>query len=64
MSIQVVEMVVKCRVPRDEVEDYVIRLRSGENLVETPQGLICKDAFDLSEYSDTQTAVIQAGFGP
>jgi hypothetical protein len=57
-------MVVKCRVPRDEVEDYVIRLRSGENLVETPQGLICKDAFDLSEYSDTQTAVIQAGFGP
>ena len=33
MSVQVVEVVVKCRVPRWEVDDYIIRLRNGEPLV-------------------------------
>ncbi len=64
MSVQVVEMVVKCRVPREEVEEYVIRLRSGEKLVKVPEGFSCKDAFDSYEANDPDTAIIRAGFRP
>ena len=63
MSLEVMEVVVKCRVPRDEAEDYVIRLRSGEKLVHVPDGLACKDAFDCYESKDPELTVIRAGFG-
>ncbi len=63
MSIQVVEMVVKCRVPRDEVEEYVHRLRAGERIIPVPDGLKCKDAFDLYDFEDPQIGVIRAGYG-
>jgi hypothetical protein len=57
------EVVVKCRVARDEVEDTVIRLRSGERLVRVPDGLNCKDAFDCYESADPAVAVLRVGYG-
>jgi hypothetical protein len=63
MSIQIVELVVKCRVPRDEVDEYVCRLRAGERLIPVPDELKCKDAFDLYDFEDPQIGVIRAGFG-
>ena len=63
MTVQVVELVVKCRVPRDEAEDFVIRLRNGERLVEVPAEMRCKDAFESYETSDPETAIVRAGFG-
>jgi hypothetical protein len=62
MSLEVIEVVVKCRVPRDEVEDYVIKLRCGEERLPVPEGLKCKDAFDSYETMDPETAIIRAGY--
>ena len=31
MSMEIVEVTVKCRVPHDEVEDHIIKLRRGKN---------------------------------
>jgi len=64
MSIQVVEMVVKYRVPRDEVDDYIYKFRIGEKLVRVPEGLVCKDAFDTCETMDPQSVIIRAGYSP
>jgi hypothetical protein len=61
-EIQVIEVTVKCRVPRDELEDYVIRLRRGDRLLPVPEGLRCKDAFDCFETTDPEMAVIRAGY--
>jgi hypothetical protein len=61
-SLEVVEVVVKCRVPRDESEEVVMRLRKGERLVGVPEGLSCKDAFDLCDYSASDSTIIRAGF--
>ncbi len=62
MSLEVIEVVVKCRVPRDEVEDYVIKLRRGEQRLPVPDGLSCKDALDSYETMDPETAIIRAGY--
>jgi hypothetical protein len=61
-SVEVLEMQVKLRVPRQEIEDYVIRLRSGEPIIRVPDGLSCKDAFDSYETSDPDIAILRAGF--
>lgn len=62
MSLEIVEMTVKCRVPRDEAEDYIIRLRRGEERPPIVAGLTCKDAFDCFEMTDPNTTVIRAGY--
>jgi hypothetical protein len=61
-DVQVIEVTVKCRVPRDELEDYVIRLRRGDPLLPVPKGLTCKDAFDSYETTDPETAILRAGY--
>ncbi|MEN6494604.1 MAG: hypothetical protein ABFD16_09965 [Thermoguttaceae bacterium] len=61
-SVEVLELQVKLRVPRDEMEDYVIRLRSGEPIIRIPEGLSCKDAFDSYETSDPDMVILRAGF--
>lgn len=62
-TVEVLEMQIKLRVPRDEMEDYVIRLRSGESIIRVPEGLSCKDVFDSYETSDPNIAILRAGFG-
>ena len=62
-AVEVLEMQVKLRVPRDEVEDYVIRLRSGEPIIRVPDGLSCRDAFDSFETDDPDVVILRAGFG-
>ena len=47
MSIEIVEMTIKCRVPQDEAEDYIIKLRRGDERLPVPAGLMCQDAFRL-----------------
>jgi hypothetical protein len=63
MSMVIVEMTVKCRVPYDEVEDHIIGLRRGEERLPVPPGLTCKDAFVCSDASETDTVIIRAGYG-
>jgi len=63
MSVQVIEMVVKCRVPREDTEEYVLKFRDGEKVVPVPEGLSCKDAFALYDNNDVETAIVRAGFG-
>ena len=62
MNVQIVEMTVKCRVPQEEAEDYIIRLRRGEERLPVPAGFVCKDAFDAMEMSDPDTTTIRAGY--
>ena len=64
MSLQIVEMTVKCRVPQEEAEDYIIRLRRGEERLPVPAGLVCKDAFDAMEMTDPDSTIIRAGYRP
>jgi hypothetical protein len=61
-GIEIVEVVVKCRVPRDEVEEHVIRMRRGEEQLPVPAGLRCRDAFDCHETEDPELATIRAGY--
>lgn len=61
-KVEILEMVVKCRVPRDEAEEYVIKLRRGEERLPVPAGMTCKDAFDSFETNDPEIAVIRAGY--
>jgi hypothetical protein len=63
MSMVIVEMTLKCRVPCDEVEDHIIRLRCGEERLPVPAGFVCKDAFVCSETSDSDTVIVRAGYG-
>jgi hypothetical protein len=51
MSLEIVEMTVKCRVPLDEAEDYIIKLRRGEEKLPVPPGFSCRDAFDCHDTS-------------
>jgi hypothetical protein len=62
VNVQIVEMTVKCRVPQEDAEDYIIRLRRGEEKLPVPAGLVCKDAFDAMETSDPDTTTIRAGY--
>ena len=60
---QVIEITVKCRVPCEEAEDHIIKLRRGEErLPVVPEGLTCRDAFDCHETADPNVAVIRAGY--
>jgi hypothetical protein len=63
MDIQVVEVKLKCQVPRFEVEDYICRFRSGEKLVSVPEGLSCKDAYVLGEVGDEEMGTICVSLG-
>lgn len=63
-SLQVVEMVVKCRVPRDEVDEYIYKFRTGDKIVRVPEGLSCKDAFDTCETMEEESTIIRAGYRP
>jgi hypothetical protein len=62
MAIEVIEMAVKCRVPQDEAEDCVIRLRRGKERLPVPPGLRCRDAFDTHETQEPGTAVLRVGY--
>lgn len=62
MSVEILEVTVKCRVPLDEAEEHILKLRRGEERLPVPAGLVCRDAFECQEYADTETAVIRAGY--
>jgi hypothetical protein len=64
MSMEIVEVTVKCRVPCDEAEDHIIRLRCGDERLPVPPGLICRDAFECHyETNDPNaTTMIRAGY--
>jgi hypothetical protein len=64
MSLEVVEMVVKCQVPREESEEFVTRLRNGERLLEVANGFTCADAFDTFEWPDGHNTIIRIGYRP
>jgi hypothetical protein len=61
-SMEIIEVTVKCRVPANEAEDHIIRLRSGEERLPVPLGLVCRDAFDCHETTDPAAIVIRAGY--
>jgi hypothetical protein len=61
-DVEIVEVTVKCRVPLDEAEEHILKLRRGEERLPVPAGLTCRDVFECQEYSDTQMAVIRAGY--
>ena len=61
-KVEIVEMTVKCRVPQDETEEYIIKLRRGEERLPVPAGLTCTDAFDCFETSDPDATLIRAGY--
>jgi len=63
MSMEIVEMTVKCRVPLDEAEEYIIKLRRGEEKLPVPPGMTCRDAFcDCQEGTTADTTLIRAGY--
>ena len=62
MNLQVIEVVVKCRVPTEEVEDHIIKLRRGDEILPVPGGLICRDAFECCEQAEAETTVVHAGY--
>jgi hypothetical protein len=62
MSIEIVEMTVKCRVPQDEAEDYIIKLRRGDERLPVPSGMSCRDAFECFEATDPDVTLIRAGY--
>ena len=62
MSVQIVEVTVKCRVPLEEAEEHILKLRRGEERLPAPEGLTCRDAFECQESMDAETAIIRAGY--
>lgn len=62
MCIEILEMKVKCRVPHDEVEEHILKLRLGEERLPVPADLSCKDAWACSEPLDQETTIIYAGY--
>jgi hypothetical protein len=62
MTMEVIEVVVQCRVPLDEAEEHVIKLRRGEERLPVPAGLVCRDAFAGSATMDQDTVLIRAGY--
>jgi hypothetical protein len=62
MSVEIIEMTVKCRVPQDEAEEYIIKLRRGEERLPVPVGLTCRDAFECFESSEPHATLIRAGY--
>ncbi len=62
MTVEIVEMTVKCRVPRAEAEDYIIKLRRDEERLPVPPGLVCRDAYDCYETNDPDITVVRAGY--
>ncbi len=62
MSPEIIEVTVKCRVPMDEAEDHIIKLRRGEERLPVPAGMVCMDAFDCLDTTDPAITVIRAGY--
>ena len=62
MSMEIVEVTLKCRVPLDDVEEHVLRLRRGEERLPVPAGMICRDAFECYEPPDQGDVFIRAGY--
>jgi hypothetical protein len=62
MCLEIIEVIVKCRVLADEVEEHIFNLRRGEERLPVPAGLVCKDAFACPETADQDTVVIRAGY--
>jgi hypothetical protein len=62
MSVEVVEVTIKCRVPHDEVDDFIVQLRRGERRLPVPEGLTCRDAFDCHEAAEPGVSIIRAGY--
>jgi hypothetical protein len=62
MSVQIIEVTVKCRVPLEEAEEHILKLRRGEERLPVPAGLVCQDAFECQEYPDDATVIIRAGY--
>jgi hypothetical protein len=59
---EIVEVTIKCRVPSDEVEEHIIKLRRGEERLPVPPGMICRDVFECREATDPDGTVIRAGY--
>ena len=62
MSMEIVEVTIKCRVPLDDVEEHIIKLRRGEERLPVPAGMICRDAFECYESPDVGSTFIRAGY--
>ena len=62
MCIEILEVKVKCRVPYDEVEDHILKLRRGEERLPVPAELSCKDAWESRETPDQESTIIYAGY--
>ena len=62
MGLEIIEVTVMCRVPSDEAEDHIVKLRRGEERLPVPEGLRCRDAFDCGDPTNAETAVIRAGY--
>ncbi len=62
MNMEIVEVIVKCRVPASEAEEDMIKLRRGEERLPVPVGLVCRDVFDCSDETSPEAAVIRAAY--
>jgi hypothetical protein len=62
MSMEIVEVTVKCRVPLDDAEEHILKLRRGEERLPVPAGMICRDAFECCEAADPYSTMIRAGY--
>jgi hypothetical protein len=62
MCIEIVEVKVKCRVPNDELEEHIYKLRRGEIRLPIPAEFICKDAWACTESVDQESTIIYAGY--
>jgi hypothetical protein len=62
MSMEIVEVTIKCRVPVDDVEEHILKLRRGEERLPAPPGMVCRDAFECYDYFDPTSAMIRAGY--
>jgi hypothetical protein len=59
---EIVEVNMVCRVPSAEAEDYITKLRLGEERLPVPAGLVCRDAFECRETADQETTLIRVGY--
>jgi hypothetical protein len=62
MSMKIVEVTIKCRVPLDDVEEHILKLRRGEERLPAPVGMICRDAFECYDEMEPASTIIRAGY--
>lgn len=59
-EMEVMEVVVKYRVPRDELDEVILKLRNGARALPVARGFTCLDAFESGSPSDPSNAEIRA----